>query len=57
MQIYITCSKQGIDSDLKGPAKKSRGPKNLTRGPEIFIVPPPFDVYLPLDTTTSFLQF
>jgi len=29
MQIYITRSKQGINSDLEGPAKKVGGPEKL----------------------------
>jgi len=40
MQIYITRSKQGIDSDLEGPSQKSRGPENLVRGPGNSVVPP-----------------
>jgi len=29
VHIYITRSKHGIDSDLEGPAKKTRGPEDL----------------------------
>jgi len=43
--IYITHSKQGINSDLEGPGKKSRGPRKSHEGPGNFIVPPPFNFY------------
>jgi len=33
LQIYITRSKQGIDSDLEGSAKISRGPRKSREGP------------------------
>jgi len=36
MQIYTTRSKQGIDSDLEGPAKKYRAQKILWGAREFY---------------------
>jgi len=45
MQIYITRSKQGIESDLEGPAKISRGPKKSCEGPSEFYSSTFFNFY------------